>query len=174
MQSVTQRRAVWVLVGVVAVTAFLAAAALTVLIFGAVWFGESLYPGADLEDVTREEAALAGYTVPGGATHVCVRDRSLQDLRITWFQFELDPQRRGALSDKYTSSEGHTAGTWPGEVPSHWPPFHTLEGFDAPDWWVPELGATTYRRESRGVGSVIVFGDSRVHHLLWTWEGWEP
>ncbi len=142
--------------------------------FGALVFSDDLYPRGDFLDVTREEAALAGYTVPNGAQHVHIKDRSLQDVRVTWFRFDLPADERAALEDRYAAEGDRQRVQWAGKLPAHWPQWTSFEDFNQPVWWAPAQGATAFARESADGGAMIVFGDRHVYNLLWTFEGWRP
>lgn len=171
------RRIVFVLTGCIAPALVVGLGVLAVVgagLVGGLTFSDDLYPHGDFTDVTREEAALAGYTVPVGAEHVHVKDRSLQDVRVTWFAFDLPPAARAELSAQYDAADDPTKTTWSGALPRHWPQWTSFEDFDRPGWWAPAPGDLAYTRESRDGGAMIVFGRTRVFNLLWTFEGWTP
>ena len=148
--------------------------AAVVAVVGAVGFSTMLHPTGDLENVSREEALAAGYSVPEGASNVWVKDRSLQDVRSTWFRFALEEERRVRLAHEYADHHACDNTPWSGDLPSDWPPIQSLKGFDTPVWWAPVEGSSACTRSARGSGAVIVFADDGVFQLLWTWEHWEP
>lgn len=171
------RKTLLILTGCVApalLVVFVAVAIVGAGAFGAIAFSEDFYPRGDLTDTTREEAALAGYTVPEGAAAVHIKDRALQDVRVTWFRFDLDETRRAQLQDKHNKANDKVAGSWSGKVPAHWPQWTSFDDFHQPPWWAPAPGAASYARESRDGGALIVFDGDKVYQLLWTFEGWAP
>jgi hypothetical protein len=172
-----ERRTLLIVTGCVAPAVIVALGVMAVLgagVFGSLVFSDDFYPRGDLADATREESALAGYTVPDGAQHVYVKDRSLQDVRVSWFRFDLPPDVETRLQAQYAGHEDRQKVAWSGKLPAHWPQWTTFEDFGQPEWWAPAEGATGYARESSAGGALIVFGDGHVFNLLWTFEGWRP